>query len=46
MRKLLYSAIGCVLTGIMSASLNIGYNFPCILFFGEYKYPDKNDYQV
>lgn len=34
-----------IFTGLIFDSLRMSSTFPCILFFGEYKYPDKSDYE-
>ena len=45
MKKLFSPAVRNVLMGCMAFSFWISASYPCILFFGEYKYPDKESYK-
>ncbi|EEC56267.1 hypothetical protein BACPEC_02774 [[Bacteroides] pectinophilus ATCC 43243] len=42
MKKLFSPAVRNVLMGCMAFSFWISSSHPCVLFFGEYEYPDKN----
>ena len=45
MKKLFSPALRNVLMGCMAFSFWISASYPCILFFGEYEYPDKESYK-
>ena len=45
MKKLFSPAVWNVLMGCMAFSFWISASYPCILFFGEYEYPDKESYK-
>lgn len=44
MKQKLIAMMGSLLTTCMALSIWLGTDFPCVLLFGEYEYPVKENY--